>query len=118
MAKRSKTTEIERPLSAQEKILSDAMEQVRSKAEEHGDTLPSFQMIAEFWSVYVKHAHRIRPESWIEPTDVAQMMSLLKIARSVYGDNINDENYVDGAGYTSLAALLKDAGVEDEDDAV
>jgi hypothetical protein len=88
-----------------EGVLEEAMAQISTKSSVHGDTEPSFQMIAELWSVYTKHGQNVRPESWVSPHDVAQMMILVKIARSVYGHS--SDNYVDEAGYAALAALFR-----------
>ena len=107
--KTQRTTRTEaRPATIHETVLQEAIEQVRVKAEIHGDTRPSFEMIASLWSTYIRHAHLQHPEEWVSPKDVAQLMALLKIARSVYGDNEDHDNFVDGAAYTALAAMLGD----------
>jgi hypothetical protein len=90
-----------------EKILLEAIKQVTTKSKVHGATRPSFDMIAEFWGVYVRHRDNI-----IEPHDVAQMMVLLKIARSVYGDNT--DNFVDEAGYSAIGAMLNTVEGDEE----
>ena len=38
--------------------------------------------------------------------DVAQMMSLPKKVRHIFGDQTNLENFVDDAGFTSIAGML------------
>lgn len=74
----------------------------------HGSAENSFQMIAEMWELYLRHQMIAKNtvELVITPTDVSQMMSLLKKARFVYGDAQNPDNFVDDAGYTSLAGML------------
>jgi len=99
------------PMGKAESILSEAILQVTTKAEDHGETHGSFQMIAEMWSIYMAHNHTIRPEEWVSPRDVAQLMAILKLCRSVYAPK--RDHYVDGAGYTGIAAML-----EGEEDAV
>ena len=86
-------------------ILTSAHEEVSTKADQHGDTEASFTMIAEMWSVYIKNVAIIRGWTEVGASDVAQMMAILKIVRSVYGHG--DDNYIDAAGYTSLASMLK-----------
>jgi hypothetical protein len=85
--------------------LKVALEQVSTKDRTHGDTEPSFRMIAELWSVYVFHTNTVRPEITVSPHDVAQMMVLLKVARSVYGHSA--DNYVDEGGYAALASQFR-----------
>jgi hypothetical protein len=87
-----------------EKVLTGALDQVKSKSKEHGDTTNSFQMMGEFWTTYVRHTSVARAHLAIQAKDVAQMMVLLKIARTAYGKS--GDNHVDEAGYAALAALL------------
>jgi hypothetical protein len=35
------------------------------------------------------------------------MMEMLKIARSIYGDSTNRDNFIDSAGYAALAGMLQ-----------
>ena len=78
---------------------------------QHGGAEDSFQMIGHFWSVYLTNTNSQRgvPGINITPKDVAQMMVLLKIARNVHGQ-LKDDDFVDQAGYTALAAAL--AGIQ------
>jgi hypothetical protein len=87
-----------------EKVLLDAGNAIRERHKEHGHTERSFAMIGEMWSTYIAHAFTNRNEHKLKPHDIAQMMAVLKIARSVYGYSM--DNFTDGAGYTSLAAML------------
>lgn len=71
----------------------------------HGDPYDSFTMIGELWGVYLHHMGNTRENPTIEPQDVAEMMSMVKVARIMYGDT--DDNFVDKIGYTALAAMLR-----------
>lgn len=73
---------------------------------QHGQAEDSFQMIADLWKVLMKHRGQD-----LGPTDVAFMMTMLKIARATYGNPSNPDHYVDGAGYMGLAAELAGAKV-------
>lgn len=73
----------------------------------HGSAEQSFSLIADLWMVYLRHARRVRGNDRIKPEDVAQMMSMLKKARALYGDITNADNFVDDAGYTALAGMLQ-----------
>ena len=92
-------------LSVAESVLLDASSAVRDRNKEHGHTQRSFGMIADMWSVYINHSFTIRGEVRLKPHDVAQMMAMVKLARTVYGYSI--DNFIDGAGYTALAAMLQ-----------
>lgn len=94
----------EQDLTVAEKILLDAGDVIRQRLKEHGNTSRSFTMAAEMWTTYVKHAFTIRGETKLEAHDVAMMLSMLKTMRIVYG--FSEDNFIDGAGYTALAALL------------
>lgn len=68
----------------------------------HGDKERSFQVIADFWNVYL--AGR-KSGGNITPFDVAQMMVLLKISRSIQGAPVRD-HFCDAAGYSAIAGEL------------
>jgi hypothetical protein len=92
-------------LSVSESILLDAAGAVRERSKEHGHTLRSFTMMAEMWTVYIKHAFTIRGNMELRADDVAQMQSIVKQCRSVYGES--GDNYVDQAGYAALSAMVR-----------
>lgn len=93
------------PTSTTEDVLEAAIQQTNAKGRVHGDTEPSFRMIAELWSVYISHL--TKEEVVLKAKDVAYLMNLLKVARALYGSNDSLENEVDGAGYLALAAMLR-----------
>lgn len=90
------------------RLLGDAADTVLVKRPGvHGNAEQSFDMIAELWTVYIKNIMLTRSEHNLKPRDVAQMMSLLKKARAMYGDVTNEDNFVDDLGYTALAGMLQ-----------
>jgi hypothetical protein len=91
-------------LSLAESVLLDAGQAIRDRSKEHGHTERSFGMIGDLWTNYITHAFTIRGETKLYPHDIAHMMSLIKVARAVYGYSV--DNFVDGVGYTALAAML------------
>ena len=97
-------------LSHAERILLDAGDIIRKRNVEHGHTERSFRMIAELWGTFITHAFTIRGETKLYPRDIATMMQLTKISRSVYG--YSEDNFVDGAGYAALAAMLTPQAAE------
>ena len=68
----------------------------------YGSPEDSFKIIAKYWTIYMAN----RPsdlDAPITPADVAHMMILFKMAR-VQGQRPSRDNYVDIAGYVSIAA--------------
>lgn len=88
-----------------EKVLTDAADAIKSRGKEHGHTKRSFTMVAELWSTYIQHVFTIRGEAKLRADDIAQMQGMIKMVRSVYGES--GDNYVDLAGYSALAAMLR-----------
>ena len=94
------------------------------RQEQYGKAEDCFELIADYWNIYVKHklegfvksnpqALDVGLESWnfeeriLNEHDVAMMMILLKIVRT-QGRKKKNDNYVDIAGYAALAAKLKE----------
>lgn len=71
------------------------------RAKAHGDMIETHSNIAQLWNVYLKG----QP---ISAKDVAVMMALLKIARTMNGDH-NPDDYVDLAGYAGCAGEIAEA---------
>lgn len=73
----------------------------------HGSAENSFQMIADFWTIHTRHLRKVRGHDNLFPEDVAEMMTMLKKARKVYGASTNADNDVDDIGYAALAGMLR-----------
>lgn len=69
----------------------------------HGEKERSFVCIGELWTVYLRN----RPDANapVSARDVSQMMVLLKIARSIQGEPVQD-HFWDEAGYAAIAGEL------------
>ena len=81
-------------------ILDTAKQYVDTdRAEEHGDMEDNFQRIAAYWNTHLGLI------SYIKDTDVAVMMTLLKVAR-IHSNTENIDNWVDGAGYLACGGEL------------
>ena len=88
------TTEI---LQKTEKLVND------SRAKTHGDKIKNHENIARLWSSYLQNKTQLNIV--LSPEDVAQLMTLLKIARSQAGDH-NIDDYIDGVGYQAIAGEI------------
>jgi len=79
-------------------ILNQAEQYVtKDRAADHGDMEDNFREIAELWTQYTEHTLR--------STDVAVMMTLLKIAR-LKSNPDNADNWIDACGYMACGGEL------------
>ena len=89
-----------------EEILKTASDIAEGKRDANGAE-NSFSLIADLWTVYLREVSSMK--ATLLPSDVAQMMVLLKVARSVCGSP-HPDHYVDQAGYSAWAGYLRDTG--------
>ena len=81
-------------------VLDTAKEYVtKDRAADHGDMQDNFQRIADYWNTHLGLI------SYIKDTDVAVMMSLLKVAR-IHSNTKNPDNWIDACGYMSCGGEL------------
>lgn len=80
----------------------------QERTHQHGDTVESFKVIAELWTTYLRATSKT--DITVTVTDVAELMSLLKKVRFIFGDKTNDENFTDDIGYVAIAGMF--AGVK------
>ena len=79
------------------------------RAVEHGDVFTNFAGIAGLWNAYLEAraaSKRCAPTPPLTRHDVAILMSLLKVARTLTG-NHNRDDYVDAAAYLSIADFVR-----------
>lgn len=76
------------------------------RATAHGDAVESLQAIGELWGHLLSLMGNPLPRP-LEARDVAILMVGLKIVRASKGDESNDDNYVDMAGYAGLAGAVR-----------
>ena len=85
---------------SRDNILDIAKEYVtKDRAADHGDMQDNFQRIADYWNTHLGLI------SYIKDTDVAVMMSLLKVAR-IHSNTKNPDNWIDACGYMSCGGEL------------
>jgi hypothetical protein len=92
-----------------EEILKTASDIAEGKRDANGAE-NSFNLIADLWTAYLRKATGMPAK--LLASDVAQMMALLKIARSVCGAPCPD-HYIDQAGYAAWAGHLRDTATVD-----
>jgi len=79
-------------------ILDTAKQYVTKQREkEHGEMEANFEMIGELWGIYLGHH--------IDTSDVAVMMTLLKIAR-IKSNPSNSDSWIDSCGYMACGGEL------------
>ena len=79
----------------------------KSREEQYGSPEDSFGVIAQFWETYIK-AKCVGGQDidvCICPEDVANLMTLLKIAR-IAGGNFKADSYVDAIGYLACGGEI------------
>ena len=69
----------------------------------HGDKIVNHENIARLWSGYLQNKTQLKIN--LLPEDVANLMILLKVARSQAGQH-NIDDYVDTCGYASIAGEI------------
>jgi hypothetical protein len=89
-------------------ILASASATVGTRNDTHGDKVTSFQLIADFWNLYLD-GRRDQAGEPITALNVAQMMELLKIVRSIQGLPVED-HFLDSAGYAAIAGEINNVG--------
>ena len=72
----------------------------------HGEKRVNHENIAGLWSAYL--SRRIDRDAPLTGADVALMMVLLKVARTLAGVH-NDDDFVDAVGYAAIAGELSQA---------
>lgn len=70
------------------------------RAKTHGDAELNHANIATMWNAFLEV--RREPAAPLSPTDVALMMTLLKVARTQLGA-FNSDDFADAVGYLDLA---------------
>lgn len=76
--------------------------------EQYGEPEDNFAVIAELWSVYL--THRRSPSCMaiaLSPADVALMMTLFKIGRTVTAFESKDDTFIDAIGYLACAGEIE-----------
>ena len=69
----------------------------------HGDKVLNHENIARLWSSYFQNKYKIA--ILVLPEDVANLMTLLKIARTQAG-KFNLDDYIDACGYAAIAGEI------------
>ena len=89
-----KSTEI---LDKTKNLLSEDREKT------HGDKVLNHENIARLWSSYFQNKYKIA--ILVLPEDVANLMTLLKIARTQAG-KFNLDDFIDSCGYSAIAGEI------------
>ena len=88
------TTDI---LKKTEKLVS------KDREDKHGDKVINHENISRLWSSYLQNKFKLN--LIILPEDVANLMSLLKIARTQAG-KFNLDDYIDACGYIAISGEI------------
>ena len=92
------------------KILEQTKKLVSTDREDkHGDKVQNHENIARLWSGYIQNKTKLNIQ--LLPEDVANLMALLKIARTQAGQH-NIDDYVDACGYSAIAGEIAEKRTE------
>ena len=69
----------------------------------HGDMVATHENIARLWSSYLQNKFKLNLN--LLPEDVANLMTLLKIARTQAG-KFNLDDFIDACGYAAIAGEI------------
>ena len=91
-------------------ILDKAKELVSGdRHQKHGDKVANHENIARLWTSYLQNKTKLNIV--VLPEDVANLMILLKVARTQAGEH-NLDDYVDTCGYASIAGEIAEKRTE------
>ena len=92
------------------KILEQTKKLVSTDREDkHGDKVENHENIARLWTGYLQNKTKLTIN--VLPEDVANLMALLKIARTQEGEH-NLDDYIDACGYLAISGEIKDKRTE------
>lgn len=92
--------------------LGDACDKAKTiitgeRLDQYGKPEDSFQIIADYWNVFLVSKKIIIEDSYeLDRVDVAEMLTLFKIAREANQHKV--DNYVDAIGYLDIACSLQE----------
>lgn len=93
------------PEKKPDKALDKIREVVAEREGNYADPLEMFQKIADMWNAYIFDG---ADAEILQPSDVATMMTLFKIARSTNGENSSTaDDLLDAVGYSAFASDLR-----------
>tara|TARA_Y100000310_G_scaffold334804_2_gene415384 strand:- start:3128 stop:3433 length:306 start_codon:yes stop_codon:yes gene_type:complete len=86
-------------------ILNKAAEIVGGdRAHWYGDKLTNHENIASLWNAYLRRSKKLK--QLLEPSDIAILMCLLKIARMI-SNQTQEDSFIDAAAYAAIAGELR-----------
>ena len=75
----------------------------KSRHDKHGDKIINHENIGRLWNAYLSNKFKLNLN--LLPEDVANMMCLLKIARTQAG-SFNLDDHIDAAGYAGISGEI------------
>lgn len=96
-------------------ILEMSLATINNRKADYGNPGDMFALIARYWNTYLE-SHQ-KTGGGLAASDVAEMMTLFKIARATHGENDKTaDDLIDAVGYMAFAGGLRlaepDAKVE------
>ena len=93
-------------------ILELSLATINNRKEDYGNPRDMFALIAKYWSTYLE-SHQ-KTAGGLAASDVAEMMTLFKIARATHGENAKTaDDLIDAVGYMAFAGGLRQVEPDD-----
>ena len=93
-------------------ILQLSLNIIDNRKDDYGDPRDMFALIAKYWSTYLESHQKTGGD--LAASDVAEMMTLFKIARATHGENDKTaDDLIDAVGYMAFASGLRLAEPDD-----
>ena len=93
-------------------ILEMSLDIIDSRKGDYGNPGDMFALLAKYWSTYLE-SHQ-KTAGGLAASDVAEMMTLFKIARATHGENAKTaDDLIDAVGYMAFAGGLRQAEPDD-----
>jgi hypothetical protein len=88
-------------IEAYDKVMDSVSSIQEDRQSDYGDAKVSHASIAEFWNCYLARKQHNEPSWQLDATDVAVMLSLMKVSRLAY--NRKHDSFLDFASYADFA---------------
>ena len=93
-------------------ILQLSLEILDNRKADYGNPRDMFALIANYWNTYLESHQKTGGD--LAASDVAEMMTLFKIARATHGENAKTaDDLIDAVGYMAFAGGLRLAEPDD-----
>jgi hypothetical protein len=88
-------------------MVTTTLDIVEERMSSYGHPLENFRAVAELWNVYL-NARGFAESAALSPEDIAYMMILFKVARTIHSAEYRQDTIDDIAGYAKCITLIRE----------